>query len=204
MSEQAWAEAWVKAWAEMPDIGQGHTVDVRKEGKKVFSYTYASLHDILKAVQPVLTEHGFAVSQSPTPDGIETHITHRDGFTKVFGPVPMPYSTDPKAIGSGITYGRRYGLTAALGIATDEDNDAPEASGAPEEPRSEASRAASRAPRTGDAHDELWTYVTERFPVPDRQTVFFDALQDAGVEDKKRANKTQATKARKYLEGLKA
>ena len=201
MSEQAWAEAWVKAWADMPDIGQGHTVDVRKEGKKVFSYTYASLHDILKEVKPVLTKNGFAVSQSPTPQGIETHITHKDGFTKVFGPLPMPQSNDPKAIGSGITYGRRYGLTAALGIATDEDVDAPEAAekmedGQPREPE--------QAPRTPDAHDELWTFITERFPVTDRQTVFFDALVAGGVDvdAKKRANKTQATKARKYLDEL--
>jgi hypothetical protein len=205
MSEQAWAVAWVKAWAEMPEIGQGSTVDTGK-----FKYTYASLYEILKAVQPVLTKHGFAISQSGVPAeghiGIITEIIHKDGFTKVYGPLPMPSSNDPKAVGSSMTYGRRYALAAALGIATDEDNDAPpaEASGAPNEPRSEASGAASRAPRTGDAHDELWTYITERFSVTDRQTVFFNALQDAGVdvENKVRANKTQTTKAKKYLDGL--
>ncbi len=200
MSEQAWAEAWVKAWAEMPEIGQGHTVDTGK-----FSYTYASLHDILKEVRPVLKKHGFAISQSPTPEGIETHITHKDGFTKVFGPLPMPQSNDPKIVGGLITYGRRYALAAALGIATDEDVDAPEAveaSGSPER-RAEA-EVFPPEPRTPDAHDELWTFITERFGVTDRQTVFFDALVDAGVDvdNKKRANKTQATKAKKYLEGL--
>ena len=190
MSEQAWAEAWVKAWAEMPEIGQGHTVDVRKEGKKVFSYTYASLHDILAAVQPVLTKHGFAVSQSPTPEGIETHITHKDGYTKVYGPLPMPQSNDPKAIGSGITYGRRYALAAALGIATEEDTDA----------------GGTDTPKEGPSpHDELWSKALSLFgdvPEPGPEKVFLDALADAGVPGGKRANKTQAAKAIKYMEAL--
>ena len=207
MSEKTWAEAWVKCWAEMPDIGQTSTEDTGK-----FSYTYASRFDILKAVQPILTKHGFAISQSVLGDyqddriGVETIITHKDGFEKVFGPLPMPASNDPKVVGSAITYARRYALAAALGIATDEDVDAPAAvqedNESPRRLSGIVSAVAESAPRTADAHDELWDWTTAQFDTTARTDMFFEALEHAEVKKGSRATKTKAAKAQKYLEAL--
>jgi len=183
MSEAAWAEAWVKAWAEMPAIGQGSTVNTG-----AFSYTYASLADILKAVQPVLTAHGFAINQSVVQMdegkvGVETVIVHSSGEDRVFGPLPMPVTNDPKAVGSAITYGRRYALAAALGIATEEDTDA--AGTEPEKPKR----------KTIDHHDRAWQIAIELFEHDDQAPNFLAAINDAGVEKGKKANKGQADKA---------
>jgi len=183
MSEAAWAEAWVTAWAEMPAIGQGSTVDTGK-----FSYTYASLADILKAVQPVLTEHGFAINQSvePVEDGrigIYTSIVHESGGQMTYGPLPMPVTNDPKAVGSAITYGRRYALAAALGIATEEDTDA--AGTEPDKPKR----------KTIDHHDRAWQIAIELFEHDDQAPNFIAAINEAGVEKGKKANKGQADKA---------
>ena len=136
--QKLWADAWVKAWAAMPDIHQGSRAKI---GDK-FSYTYAALPDILKAVRPVLTEHGFAVNQeivhvAPGTLGVVTILTHKAGHSQRFGPLPMPATSDPKVNGSSITYGRRYSLSAALGIASDEDSDA----GGTEPARGKAARA---------------------------------------------------------------
>ena len=183
MSEAAWAEAWVKAWAEMPAIGQGSTVDTGK-----FKYTYASLADILHAVQPVLTANGFAIGQEVVEAidgrvGIITHIAHKDGFIMEYGPLPMPVSNDPKAVGSAITYGRRYALAAALGIATEEDTDA-----AGTEP-------AKPARQKIDHHDRAWQIAIELFEHDDQAPNFLAAINEAGVEKGKKANKGQADKA---------
>ena len=188
MSEAAWAEAWVECWAEMPDIGQGSTVDTGK-----FKYTYASLHEILKAVQPVLTKHGFAISQEVLPIkdgrvGVATHIHHKDGYSMSFGPLPMPVTNDPKAVGSAITYGRRYALAAALGIATDEDTD--------------AGGTTPAKPKKTDHHDRAWKAAILLFEHDDQATQFLSALREVGVGEGKRATKAQADKVIALMEGL--
>jgi len=125
---QAWAEAWVAAWAEMPDIGQPRTATIPTKAGGSFSYSYASLSDILDVVRPVLAKHGLAVSQAVVPVGdgigVSTTITHAGGHSVAFGPTPMPSADDPRSVGSAITYARRYSLAAALGIATEADDDA--------------------------------------------------------------------------------
>ncbi len=146
----------------------------------------------MKAVQPVLTEHGFAVNQmvKPVEDGrvgIVTIITHKDGYAQYYGPLPMPVTNDPKAVGSAITYGRRYALAAALGIATDEDTDA-----AGTEPKKAKT----------DHHDRAWKAATLLFERDDQVGQFFAALREAGVGEGKRATKAQADKVIGLMEDL--
>lgn len=124
-AKRVWAAAWAEAWANMPPIPKTHTAKI---GDK-FSYKYADLPDIIDAVRPVLAKYGLSVAQAVVPVGdgllgVTTTIYHSAGHSESFGPTPMPAVGDPRAIGSAITYARRYSLTAALGIASDEDTDA--------------------------------------------------------------------------------
>ena len=57
-----------------------------------------------------------------------TRIYHSDGWVEKFGPLQIFSGSTPQQAGSAITYGRRYALSAALGIAADEDNDGAETS----------------------------------------------------------------------------
>ena len=154
-----WYQAWVKAWAAMPAIPK---TKIAKIGDK-FSYKYADLPDILDAVRPVLTDHGFAVSQSvealgDETVGVATRVYHQAGWVESFGPTPMPAAGDPRAVGSAITYARRYAVSAALGIASDEDTDAEGTSPRRARTPREAPRTPQDAPK---GHDKVEAAVRQ-------------------------------------------
>ena len=94
-------------------------------------HQYADLASILNLVRPVLAKHGLAVTQDVSLDdgrlGITTTVHHLSGDVLRFGPLTGPLGGKWQEIGTAITYARRYALCAALGIAGDDDNDAPTA-----------------------------------------------------------------------------
>jgi hypothetical protein len=89
---------------------------------------YLTLGDIIAGVRPTLSKNGLAISQRPLVTsagaGCITTILHKDGGSfETSLLLPVAQST-PQAIGSAITYARRYTLTGLLGIAADIDDDA--------------------------------------------------------------------------------
>lgn len=96
-----------------------------------YSYTYATLDAVLGHVRPVLAEQGVFVFQDVTNTEnvvqIVTTLAHESGDTLSFGPLQWPNTTNPQHLGGLISYGRRYALLAALGIAAGGDEDAQEA-----------------------------------------------------------------------------
>lgn len=94
-----------------------------------FKSKYADLDSIINAIRPCLTANGLTFLQNPVGDGsgvgVYTLILHKSGEYIEFDPVVIPLSKkDAQQVGSAMTYARRYSLGAALGIATDEDDDA--------------------------------------------------------------------------------
>lgn len=91
-----------------------------------FRSKYASLPGVLQAVRPLLAKHKLAVTQAPEiRDGklvMLTRLMHADGEV-IDSAMPLPESTNMQALGSAMTYARRYSLTALLGVAGDEDDD---------------------------------------------------------------------------------
>lgn len=124
----AWAEAFVAAQAEMPEIPKGRRATIQTRGGGQYAYSYADLPAILAAVSPVLAKHGLGVAQSveiaDNGVAVRTRIYHIGGHAEEFGPLVLPAGEDARAVGSAITYARRYSLCAALGISADEDDDA--------------------------------------------------------------------------------
>lgn len=98
---------------------------------------YARLEDIVDAIAPALSEHGFSLSHrvERTPENmiaVTGILMHRDGHSEQTC-FPLPHdSTGSKnnvqAIGSSITYGRRYTILSLLNIVShapmDVDDDA--------------------------------------------------------------------------------
>jgi hypothetical protein len=104
-----------------------------------FKSTYASLDTIIETVVPILNGHGLTLIQgvvAPDRDttGKVTAFTVRTTLLHVSGEsldrdVVMPVAkSDPQGAGAALTYGRRYGISALLGLATDEDDDGNNAS----------------------------------------------------------------------------
>jgi len=129
-------EALIKFHKDCPKISLDSAV---KYGQTNFQY--ASLGHILDTIKPHLLKHGLILSQTATPDGSEmiTSIMHTSGEV-IESRVPMAADTStgrsgPQAQGSAITYARRYGITTALLLVADSDDDGQTAAAAPEKPR---------------------------------------------------------------------
>ncbi|WP_420593535.1 ERF family protein [Deinococcus sp.] len=97
---------------------------------------YADLLSIWEACRAALTEQQLSVVQLPVSDepgyvALETMLLHASGeYISARCRVRLTRD-DPQGAGSGLTYLRRYALSAALGIVADEDDDAQSASTPP-------------------------------------------------------------------------
>lgn len=106
-----------------------------------FKSKYADLSSVWSVAREPLTKNGLAVVQTFGTDAdgkpeIFTTLMHKSGQW-VRGKIKMnPVKADPQSVGSAITYGRRYSLSAIVGIAPTDDDDGNAASGrtAPNKP----------------------------------------------------------------------
>jgi len=97
-----------------------------------FRSKYASLESILKALKPVLAENDLFVSQFPIgTNTLRTVVGHKSGEKIVSSFSMTPQTEKPHAIGSNITYMRRYALLSIFAMVGDPDDDGNEASASP-------------------------------------------------------------------------
>ncbi len=93
-----------------------------------FKSKYADLITIWNHVQETLTANGLFIIQTGEPSqlgtlNLTTTIMHKSGQW-IGGTITFSLAkNDPQATGSAITYARRYGLSAILGLMTDKDDD---------------------------------------------------------------------------------
>lgn len=95
------------------------------------SYNYAPLDEVIDATKEALSLNGLAITQLTRRDEqdiiLDTFLIHSSGewlSSELFvGSIVL----SPQAFGSALTYMRRYSLSAILGIASEEDDDAIEA-----------------------------------------------------------------------------
>ncbi len=98
-----------------------------------FKSRYATLAAIRKTIAPLLAKHGLSVMQFPISEdgraGVITRVMHVSGeFVEHPFMVPITKS-DPQSACSAVSYARRYGLSGALGLVTEEDDDGEAAMG---------------------------------------------------------------------------
>lgn len=133
------APALVKARKAMPAV-------VKDATNPQFGSRYASLGAIMDAAIPVLNAHGMTVVQGGGPASddaaseVVTRILHESGQW-IEASVRMPLAkANPQGAGSSITYGKRFGLAAVLGLVADDDDDGHAASTTKPEPKAESRR----------------------------------------------------------------
>ena len=100
-----------------------------------FKNRYASLSQIIEGTEQQLAECGLAVIQLPEGENhLRTILLHESGEYIAATYKMNPVRNDPQALGSAITYQRRYALGAILSLNIDDDDDGQEASKAPAKP----------------------------------------------------------------------
>ena len=142
-----------------------------------FKSRYADLAGIRDTVTPALSANGIAVVQAiGSSDGslaVITRLVHSSGqwFESSF-PI-IGDVNKPQAIGSAITYGRRYTLSAIANISADDDDDgeqAQEQGSKPPEARNITGTVGARKAASREPYDNL---VKEM-----RQAQSVDALKE--------------------------
>lgn len=100
------------------------------KGTQGYGYTYAELKDIFNVINPILKKNGLGFYQAVNEGVLKTVVFHIESGetiesnTELKSNVSLKGMNDFQVLGSGITYIRRYSLSALLGIITDKDTDA--------------------------------------------------------------------------------
>tara|TARA_R100001594_G_scaffold127806_2_gene165685 strand:+ start:91 stop:594 length:504 start_codon:yes stop_codon:yes gene_type:complete len=113
------AEALAKAQSEMEGAKKEST-------NPFFKSSYADLHAVIKSSFPYLSKNGLSVSQgNEVIKGavcVTTTLMHASGQW-MRSKIKLPLAkVDAQGVGAAVTYGRRYGLSAMVGIAQYDDD----------------------------------------------------------------------------------
>jgi hypothetical protein len=114
-------------------IAQGKITGALKDSANpFFKSKYADLASVWDACRGPLSENGIAVIQTTDTDElglvVVTTLAHKSGQWMRGRLRLIPKDASPQGYGSAMTYGRRYGLAAIVGVAQ-VDDDANAASG---------------------------------------------------------------------------
>lgn len=121
------APALVKALAQITDVGKDRTATIKSD-KGQFTYKYATLTEVMAIIRPVFHANGLALMQFTRghEDGkrieVETMAVHDSGEW-ISDTLTLPLEGGgARGAGSAITYARRYGAQAFVGMASDDDD----------------------------------------------------------------------------------
>lgn len=91
-----------------------------------FKSKYADLAEVSDACKGPLSENGIAVMQGPLSRdkrvGVRTMLAHSSGQWVACTMLATPKDDGPQAVGSVVTYLRRYTLASMTGVATEDDD----------------------------------------------------------------------------------
>lgn len=102
-----------------------------------FRSKYADLSSVVDAIKKPLNDAGLSYTQvmhdADNAAKVETVILHKSGEWMSCGVISVPVSKhDAQGYGSALTYARRYSLSAAFGVAPEDDDGNAASKAAPE------------------------------------------------------------------------
>src|SRR5262245_7180383 len=134
-SVAALASALAKAQAELVNPEKSLTATIRsgRPGEGEHSFRYAPLSSGLDIVRKTLGQHEIATVQTTDVDqaaglvSLTTMLAHASGewIASDWPVCPIAEIANPQRMGAALTYARRYALFTLVGIAGEDDIDAP-------------------------------------------------------------------------------
>jgi hypothetical protein len=132
----ALASALAKAQAELinPEKSLTATIRTGRPGERERSFRYAPLSSGLDIVRKTLGQHEIATLQTTAIDQtagmvhLITTLAHASGewIASDWPVCPIAETANPQRMGAALTYARRYALFTLVGIAGEDDLDAPD------------------------------------------------------------------------------
>jgi hypothetical protein len=101
---------------------------IKDSSNPFFKSKYADLASVVEAIRSAYASNGLSYIQTVEPSQadevrVETMILHSSGEWISCGVLALPVSkVDAQGYGSALTYARRYSLSAAVGIAPEDDD----------------------------------------------------------------------------------
>jgi ERF superfamily len=145
-SVAALASALAKAQAELVNPEKSLTATIRsgRQGEGERSFRYAPLASGLDIVRKTLGKHEIATMQTTAIDpaggmlNLTTMLAHASGewIASDWPVCPVAELVNPQRMGAALTYARRYALFTLVGIAGEDDIDAPNLCTGPNAPSS--------------------------------------------------------------------
>jgi hypothetical protein len=130
------AGALAKAQTELTNPEKSLVATIREDGPRGREQTfrYAPLSSGLEIVRKVLGKHEIATVQTTSIDraaglvNLTTVVAHASGewIASDWPVCPVSDTSSPRRMGAALTYARRYALFALVGIAGEDDMDAPD------------------------------------------------------------------------------
>src|SRR6267154_3807039 len=135
-SVAALAAALAKAQAELinPEKSLTAIIHTGRPGERERSFRYAPLSSGLDIVRKTLGQHEIATMQTTAIDqatrmvNLTTMLAHSSGewIASDWPVCPVAETANPQRMGAALTYARRYALFTLVGIAGEDDLDAPD------------------------------------------------------------------------------
>jgi hypothetical protein len=155
------AAALAKAQAELtnPEKSLTATLPSQSRGERDRTFQYAPLSTGLDIVRKCLGRHEIAALQTTAIDDksglirLTTVLAHSSGeWVSSDWPVcPVTETAEPHRMGAALTYARRYALFTLVGIAGEDDVDAPDLGALPKKQSQDLSVSRRRANGDGEA-----------------------------------------------------
>lgn len=103
-------------------------VPIIHKGSQGYGYSYTDLADITRTISPILKKHNLGYYQNIIENSLHTVVFHTESGESIESKVTIMEETLKgqnkfQALGSAITYLRRYSLSCMLGLVTDKDMD---------------------------------------------------------------------------------
>src|ERR1700730_9036372 len=135
-SVAALAAALAKAQSELVNPEKSLTAIIRtgRPGEGERSFRYAPLSSGLDIVRKTLGQHEIATVQTTAIEGgvvnLTTMLAHASGewIASDWPVCPVAETANPQRMGAALPYARRYALFTLVGLAADDDLDAPDVS----------------------------------------------------------------------------
>lgn len=169
--------ALAEAQSEFSAVKRSKRVTIRLAGGAGYEFAYAPLEDLLAATRPALGKHGIAVLTpmlrvaDSTTARVVVILAHKDG-ARIASSFEFLPAGDIKQMAGQVTYVRRYGYSALLNLAADDDaddNDAPMPKPPPQRSSAQQRRQATdSAPKeSGPAQSFIFTMDSRKPEEPE-------------------------------------
>ncbi|WP_298800054.1 ERF family protein [uncultured Devosia sp.] len=145
-AKAAYIKAMIRMKPELPIIERKGRIIIHEKGMAktdaniIQATPYARWEDIDEAITPILNKHGFTLTHRTgfLPDGkvtVTAIVSHKLGHSEE-STMAMPLDTsgsknNVQAVGSSISYGKRYTASALLNLRTKDEDDDGKAGGDP-------------------------------------------------------------------------